>query len=124
LRWPSPPSQPLPPLIEGRRRDALLAAELRDRLLRLLKPSYPSLPFTHFSGIQRTSHSYLQLKGMGNRTNPLNLTGASRMVLEGAHSERAERQYHAGDPDNRLVARTLEARWAETLRNVRTLPDG
>jgi hypothetical protein len=36
-------------------------------------------------------------------------------------SERVERQYQATDPDNRLVARTLEARWEESLRNERQL---
>jgi DNA invertase Pin-like site-specific DNA recombinase len=36
-------------------------------------------------------------------------------------SERVERQYQAVDPDNRLVARTLEARWDESLRNERQL---
>jgi len=38
-------------------------------------------------------------------------------------SERAERQYQAVDPDNRLVARTLEARWEESLRNERHLQE-
>jgi DNA invertase Pin-like site-specific DNA recombinase len=42
---------------------------------------------------------------------------------ERAHyeSEYVERQYQAVDPDNRLVARTLEARWEESLRNERHL---
>ncbi len=34
-------------------------------------------------------------------------------------SQRMERQYEAVDPDNRLVACTLEARWEESLRNER-----
>src|SRR6185437_3480395 len=33
--------------------------------------------------------------------------------------EKAERQYHAVDPENRLVARTLEARWEEALKKQR-----
>jgi Recombinase zinc beta ribbon domain/MerR family regulatory protein len=33
--------------------------------------------------------------------------------------ERAERQYHAVEPENRLVARTLEARWDEALKKQR-----
>jgi sugar-specific transcriptional regulator TrmB len=39
--------------------------------------------------------------------------------LERAHSnaERAARQYHAVEPENRLVARELERQWAETLRH-------
>src|SRR5215208_5287490 len=44
-----------------------------------------------------------------------------RQTLERARHEagRAERQYHAVEPENRLVARTLEERWEEALKNVR-----
>jgi DNA invertase Pin-like site-specific DNA recombinase len=38
-------------------------------------------------------------------------------------AERAERQYQAVDPENRLVARTLERRWEETLKNQRRLEE-
>jgi hypothetical protein len=40
-----------------------------------------------------------------------------RQTLERARQdvERAERQYHAVEPENRLVARTLEARWEDAL---------
>lgn len=38
-------------------------------------------------------------------------------------SERAERQYQAVDPDNRLVARTLERRWEEALLDQRRMED-
>src|SRR6516162_9964305 len=38
-------------------------------------------------------------------------------------SERAERQYHAVEPENRLVARTLERRWEEALSNQRRLEE-
>ncbi len=38
-------------------------------------------------------------------------------------SERAERQYQAVEPENRLVARTLERRWEEALRHQRELED-
>lgn len=43
--------------------------------------------------------------------------------LDRAHyeSQRVERQYQAVDPDNRLVARTLESRWNESLHNERQL---
>jgi hypothetical protein len=45
--------------------------------------------------------------------------------LERARYEagRAERQYQAVDPENRLVARTLERRWEEALRERRHLED-
>jgi DNA invertase Pin-like site-specific DNA recombinase len=36
---------------------------------------------------------------------------------------RAERQYHAVEPENRLVARTLEARWEEALKKQRQLEE-
>lgn len=45
--------------------------------------------------------------------------------LERAHYEsgQAERQYKAVDPDNRLVARTLEQQWEEALRSCQRLED-
>lgn len=36
-------------------------------------------------------------------------------------AQRAERQYNAVDPENRVVARTLEARWESRLRRVEEL---
>jgi hypothetical protein len=44
-----------------------------------------------------------------------------RQTLERARYEaaRAERHYYAVDPDNRTVARTLEARWEEALKKQR-----
>ena len=38
-------------------------------------------------------------------------------------AERAERQYHAVEPENRLVARTLERAWEEKLEAERTLQE-
>ncbi len=38
-------------------------------------------------------------------------------------AQRAERHYHAVEPENRLVARTLEQRWEEALRTLRQLED-
>ena len=45
--------------------------------------------------------------------------------LERARYEaaRAERQYHAVEPENRLVARTLERAWEQKLAEVRTLEE-
>src|SRR4051794_1332914 len=44
-----------------------------------------------------------------------------RQTLERARQDvaRAERQYQAVEPENRLVARTLEARWEEALKAQR-----
>lgn len=38
-------------------------------------------------------------------------------------AERAQRQYHAVEPENRLVARTLEQKWEEKLRLERELQE-
>jgi DNA invertase Pin-like site-specific DNA recombinase len=38
-------------------------------------------------------------------------------------SERAERQYRAVEPENRLVARSLEKCWEDAMRNQRTLEE-
>jgi DNA invertase Pin-like site-specific DNA recombinase len=38
-------------------------------------------------------------------------------------AERAQRQYQAVEPENRLVARTLERQWEESLRNQRNLSE-
>jgi hypothetical protein len=38
-------------------------------------------------------------------------------------ADRAFRQYNAVEPENRLVARTLELRWEEALNEVRTLTE-
>jgi len=48
-----------------------------------------------------------------------------RLRLERARqqADRAARQYHAVEPDNRLVARTLEQQWEEALRAEQTLAE-
>lgn len=48
-----------------------------------------------------------------------------RQRLERARyeAERAARQYHAVEPENRLVARTLEQRWEQALRQQRQLEE-
>jgi DNA invertase Pin-like site-specific DNA recombinase len=39
------------------------------------------------------------------------------------HADRAARQYHACEPENRLVARTLERRWDEALQALQRLEE-
>lgn len=53
------------------------------------------------------------------RDDPLALL---RFAVERAHLEaqHAERRYMAVDPDNRLIARTLEADWEKALRKLET----
>jgi DNA invertase Pin-like site-specific DNA recombinase len=46
-----------------------------------------------------------------------------RLERAAQDAERAERQYHAVEPENRLVARSLEQRWEQTLRAQRELQE-
>ena len=46
-----------------------------------------------------------------------------RLERAGYESDRAARQYHAVEPENRLVARQLEQRWEESLREQRELQE-
>jgi DNA invertase Pin-like site-specific DNA recombinase len=46
-----------------------------------------------------------------------------RRERAGIEAERAARQYHACEPENRLVARTLERLWEEALKHQQQLDD-
>ena len=46
-----------------------------------------------------------------------------RLERAGYETDRAARQYHAVEPENRLVARQLERRWEESLREQRELQE-
>jgi DNA invertase Pin-like site-specific DNA recombinase len=46
-----------------------------------------------------------------------------RLERAGYETDRAARQYHAVEPENRLVARQLELRWEESLRKQRELQE-
>jgi DNA invertase Pin-like site-specific DNA recombinase len=46
-----------------------------------------------------------------------------RLERAAHEAQRAERQYHAVEPENRLVARTLEQRWEESLRTQHALQE-
>ena len=46
-----------------------------------------------------------------------------RLERAAQEAQRAERQYQAVEPENRLVARTLEQRWEESLRTQQTLQE-
>ena len=46
------------------------------------------------------------------------LVGPIEQPLLGVSVQRAERRYRAVDPDNRLVARGLEAQWEQCLRTL------
>jgi DNA invertase Pin-like site-specific DNA recombinase len=82
--------------------DDLIASEV----LRALEPAALELSLR---AIENVEHERQRLHGQW------------RQTLERAQQEvaRAERQYHAVEPENRLVARTLEARWEEALKKQR-----
>jgi DNA invertase Pin-like site-specific DNA recombinase len=46
-----------------------------------------------------------------------------RLERAAQEAQRAERQYHAVEPENRLVARSLERRWEEALRTQQSLQE-
>ncbi len=50
-------------------------------------------------------------------------TGNSGWSGPGSQADRAARQYHAVEPENRLVARELERRWEQALRDQRELEE-
>jgi hypothetical protein len=51
---------------------------------------------------------------------------SAELELERAqiHAERARRQFDACEPENRLVARTLEREWEQRLADVRRAEHG
>jgi DNA invertase Pin-like site-specific DNA recombinase len=84
--------------------DALVAQQV----LRALKPAALELSLRAVKDVERERER-------------LHRHGKQRLERARYESQHIERQYHAVDPDNRLVARTLEARWEESLRNERQL---
>jgi DNA invertase Pin-like site-specific DNA recombinase len=79
-------------------RDDLVAREV----LRALEPAAPELSLRAIEGAE---HERRRLHDQGRQT-----LGRARQDVE-----RAERQYHTVEPENRLVARTPAARWEDAL---------
>jgi hypothetical protein len=81
------------------------------QVLRVLEPAAPGLSLKAVENIQEGR---------------ARLGRHWRQQVERARYEagRAERQYQAVEPENRLVARTLEGRWEEALREQRRLEEG
>jgi DNA invertase Pin-like site-specific DNA recombinase len=82
---------------------AVLDAAVAEQVLRALTPAAIELSLTAAADIERER---------------ARLDGHWRAELEraGYEARLAERSYRAVDPENRLVARTLEQRWEEALR--------
>jgi hypothetical protein len=54
----------------------------------------------------------------------LDVHGKAELERAGYEARLAERSYRAADPENRLVVRTLERRWEETLRREQEVREG
>jgi DNA invertase Pin-like site-specific DNA recombinase len=89
---------------------AVIDGLVSDQVLRALKPAALELSLAAIADIERDRER---------------LHRHWRQRLERARYEvgRAERQYQAVEPENRLVARTLERRWEEALRELQQLEE-
>jgi len=76
------------------------------RLLEALEPEQIALAL-------RAADEFQDRRGRSNRALQLRVERARYEAI------RAERAFHACEPDNRLVARTLEDRWEEKLRELK-----
>lgn len=87
-----------------------LEALIEQQVLRVLEPACLELSLTAAQNLERE-------RGM--------LDGHWRQRLERAQyqADRAARQYHAVEPENRLVARELERQWEGKLTECRSLHD-
>ncbi|HTT64876.1 MAG TPA: recombinase family protein [Bryobacteraceae bacterium] len=97
-----PPCQGL----AGRPLDALITRQV----LAVLEPASLELSLSASADIQRQRED-------------LHRHWRQRLERAGFDRDRAARQYHAVEPENRLVARELERRWEQTLLEERMLQD-
>jgi DNA invertase Pin-like site-specific DNA recombinase len=97
---------PLCQSLSGQRLDDLVAAEA----LRAVEPAALGASLAAAADIERERAGLLRQWALK----------IERSVYE---AERARRQYHACEPENRLVARELERRWEEALRPQRQLEE-
>ena len=87
---------------------AALDELVADQVLRALEPAALELSLQAVEDIER-------------ERNRLHRHWKQQLDRARYESQRIERQYQAADPDNRLVAGTLEKRWEESLRMERQL---
>jgi len=92
--------------LAGRSLDALVARQV----LTVLEPASLELSLTAAEDI-------------GRQRATLDQHWRQRLERAGYDADRAARQYHAVEPENRLVARELERRWEQTLADHRQLQD-
>jgi DNA invertase Pin-like site-specific DNA recombinase len=80
------------------------------QILRALEPAALELSLKAIDDVQR-------------ERNRLRCHWEQRLERAGYEIQRAERQYQVVEPENRLVARTLERRWEDALRQQRELQE-
>jgi DNA invertase Pin-like site-specific DNA recombinase len=97
---------PLCQSLAGSSLDALVARQV----LTVLEPAAVELSLAAAEDIQRQRAT-------------LDQHWAQRLERTNYQADRAARQYHAVEPENRLVARELEARWEQALADHRQLQD-
>jgi DNA invertase Pin-like site-specific DNA recombinase len=81
-----------------------------EQILRALQPAALELSLKAMQNIDQERHR-------------LHRHWQQRLERATQHAQRAERQYHAVEPENRLVARSLEQRWEEALRAQQALQE-
>jgi DNA invertase Pin-like site-specific DNA recombinase len=89
---------------------AVIDGLVADQVLRALEPAALELSLTAIADIEREREQ-------------LHRHWQQRLERARYEAARAERQYQAVEPENRLVARTLEHRWEEALREQRQLEE-
>jgi len=85
-----------------------IEAWVADQLLAALRPAALDASLTAAAAVEE-------------RRQQLTLHWRQRLERARYEAERAARQYHTCEPENRLVARTLERRWDEALQEVQRL---
>jgi DNA invertase Pin-like site-specific DNA recombinase len=100
--------------LEGSKCCGLGAAALDElvgqQVLRALQPAALELSLKAMQNIDQERHR-------------LHRHWQQRLERATQQAQRAERQYHAVEPENRLVARSLEQRWEEALRAQQALQE-
>jgi DNA invertase Pin-like site-specific DNA recombinase len=89
---------------------ALLDQLVEEQLLRALEPAALELSRQAFADVEREQTRLRQ-------------HWRQRLERAAYDAERARRQYQAVEPENRLVARTLEQQWEEALRQQRQVQE-
>jgi hypothetical protein len=85
-----------------------LDAQIEQRFLEALRPDQLTLALAALAQVEQEEHAAHKQWEL-------------RLERVRYQAQRAERQYQAVEPENRLVARSLEKQWEEQLRAVETV---